>query len=86
MVQVYFMRFHLNCSQPPKEEKVFAKRGSILGSLTASISEALSSSTASHSDTLSSSADANDGIFMTLKRKGSLLSGAIFQSSEGSGD
>ncbi len=86
----YFMRFHLYCSQPPKEEKVFTKRGSILGSLTASISEALSSSasssTVSHSDTLSSSADANGGIFMTLKRKGSLLSGAIFQSSEGAGD
>jgi hypothetical protein len=73
--------------QTKKEEKVFAKRGSILGSLTASISEALSSASITNpAATAPSSSDPVDSIFMAIKRKGSLMSGAIFQSSEGGGD
>jgi hypothetical protein len=70
-----------------KDEKAFTKRGSILGAFTASISEALSSSMASQSNSAAPSAasDTSDSIFMALKRKGSALSDAIFNPSEGSG-
>ena len=74
--------------QVHKDEKAFAKRGSILGAFTASISEALSSSIASPSVPAAPSAasDASDSIFSALRRKGSALSEAIFNPSEGSGD
>lgn len=74
--------------QPRKEEKAFAKRGSILGAFTASISEALSSSTASQpvATAPSAAADASDSIFSVLKRKSSALSDAIFNPSEVAGD
>ena len=72
--------------QPPKEEKAFAKRGSILGSLTASISEALSSSSASQPAAAAPASPASDeSIFSSLKRKGSAFSDAIFNPSDGGG-
>ena len=85
------MWFHGTCSQrddqAQKDEKAFAKRGSILGSLTASLSEALSSSSLASANVAvaSSASDSNDSIFMALKRKGSAISDAIFQPSDGGG-
>jgi hypothetical protein len=80
------VRSHGACSQrddqAQKDEKAFAKRGSILGSLTASLSEALSSSSPAAA---SSASDSNDSIFMALKRKGSAISDAIFQPLDGGG-
>lgn len=72
--------------QAHKDEKAFAKRGSILGAFTASISEALSSSLTSQSSPSSAPSENGGGIFMALKRKGSALSEAIFNPSEGGGD
>jgi hypothetical protein len=73
--------------QSPKDEKVFAKRGSILGSLTASISEALSSASSQQSAAAPPppASDVSDSIFSALKRKGSSFSDAIFNSSDGGG-
>jgi hypothetical protein len=80
--------FSLFNLQIPKDRKAFSSRGSILGSFTASISEALSSSLSSqHSPASAASAsDPGDSIFETLKRKGSALSEAIFNPSDSGGD
>jgi len=73
--------------ESPKDEKAFAKRGSILGSLTASISEALSSASSQQSAAAPPppASDVSDSIFSALKRKGSSFSDAIFNSSDGGG-